>query len=78
MLYASYAVISGSANFLTEPIVQNVNNVNLKELSKNLWMLNQDTIVSGINMNLTNISFAADIIINVRKITEERSIIYKY
>jgi len=76
--YASYAVISGSANFLTEPIVQNVNNVNLKELSKNLWMLNQDTIVSGINMNLTNISFAADIIINVRKITEERSIIYKY
>jgi len=60
---------------LTEPIVQNVNNVNLKELSKDLWMLNQDTVVSGINMNLTNLAFVGDIIINVRKVIEKRSII---
>jgi len=75
LLYTSYTIISGSANFLTEPIVQNVNNVNLKKLSRNLWMLNQDTVVSGINMNFTNITFAGDIIINVRKVNEKRNII---
>lgn len=57
----------GSVNFLAEPIVQNVNDVNLKQLSENLWMLNQDTIVSGININLKNMTLAANVIIDVRE-----------
>ncbi|RLU23456.1 hypothetical protein DMN91_003660 [Ooceraea biroi] len=57
-------VIQGSANFLTEPSVQNVNNVNLKQLSENLWMLNRDTVVSGVNTNLKNVTLEADTIID--------------
>ncbi|KAL6265402.1 hypothetical protein P5V15_002198 [Pogonomyrmex californicus] len=57
-------IIQGSATFLKEPIVQNINNVNLTELSKNVWMANQDTILLDSNLNFENITLKGDIYIN--------------
>ncbi|KAM0726481.1 hypothetical protein ACS0PU_007665 [Formica fusca] len=57
-------VIQGSAKFSTEPTVQNIRDVNLKQLSEDIWMANEDTILSGSNMNVKNITLKADIMIH--------------
>ncbi|XP_011693850.1 PREDICTED: uncharacterized protein LOC105453515 isoform X2 [Wasmannia auropunctata] len=57
-------IIQGSARFLKEPIVQNIKDVNLKQLSENSWMANEDTILSGSNIYLENITLQGDILIN--------------
>ncbi|XP_012532717.1 uncharacterized protein LOC105834630 [Monomorium pharaonis] len=48
-------IIEGSAKFLKEPVVQNIKDVNLKQLSKDLWMANEEIVLSGSNMNFKNI-----------------------
>jgi hypothetical protein len=58
--------ILGSVEFLKEPTVQNINDVNLEQLSKDLWMADQNTVISSSNMNITNMTLAADVIILVR------------
>lgn len=73
-------LFSGSAKFSTEPIVQNIRDVNLKQLSENIWMANEDTVLSGSNMNVKNITLKADVMIHVRmslkrKICREKSIL---
>lgn len=64
-MFDVYASISGTARFEKEPTVQNVKNVNLKKLSEDLWMLNQDTILSGSNMNVKNMTIRANVTANV-------------
>ncbi|XP_070162269.1 uncharacterized protein [Polyergus mexicanus] len=56
-------VIQGSAKFSTEPAVQNIQDVNLKQLSEDIWMANEDTVLSG-NMNIKNITLKADVMIH--------------
>jgi len=51
---------------LEEPTVQNIKDVNLKQLSENLWMANQDTVLFGSNMNFDNITLGGEITIVVR------------
>lgn len=46
--------------------MQNIRDVNLKQLSEDIWMANEDTILSGSNMNVKNITLKADIMIHVR------------
>lgn len=60
-------LFSGSVKFSTEPIIQNIRGVNLKQLSEDIWMANEDTVLSGSNMNLKNITLKADVMIHVRK-----------
>ncbi|XP_072746368.1 uncharacterized protein [Anoplolepis gracilipes] len=57
-------IIQGSAKFSTEPAVQNIQDVNLKQLYENIWMANENTVLSGSNMNLKNITLNADVTIN--------------
>ncbi|XP_011155669.2 uncharacterized protein LOC105193044 isoform X3 [Solenopsis invicta] len=54
-------IIQGSARFLKEPAVQNIKDMNLKQLSENLWMANEDTVLSGNNMNFKNITLKGNI-----------------
>lgn len=60
-------LFSGSVKFSTEPIIQNIRDVNLKQLSEDIWMANEDTVLSGSNMNFKNITLKADVTIHVRK-----------
>lgn len=46
--------------------MQNIQDVNLKQLSEDIWMANDDTVLSGSNMNVRNITLKADVTINVR------------
>ncbi|GAB1868165.1 Closca [Camponotus japonicus] len=57
-------VVQGSVKFSTEPIIQNIRGVNLKQLSEDIWMANEDTVLSGSNMNLKNITLKADVTIH--------------
>ncbi|XP_012224336.2 uncharacterized protein clos [Linepithema humile] len=57
-------IVQGSVEFLKEPTVRNINDVNLEQLSKDLWMANQNTVISGNNMNITNMTLAGDVIIH--------------
>ena len=63
-MYISF--FSGSAKFSTEPAVENIGDVNLKQLSRNIWMANEDTVISGDNLNMKNISLKSTVIIRVR------------
>ncbi|KYN06038.1 hypothetical protein ALC62_03038, partial [Cyphomyrmex costatus] len=56
-------IIQGSARFLKEPVIEYIKDVNLKQLSKNLWMANQDTTLSGSNMYFENITLTGDIVL---------------
>ncbi|XP_020292032.1 uncharacterized protein LOC109858817 [Pseudomyrmex gracilis] len=49
-------IVQGSVRFLKEPTVKNIKNINLKQLSENLWMADRDTVVSGSNVYFTNMS----------------------
>ncbi|XP_014469815.1 PREDICTED: uncharacterized protein LOC106741904 [Dinoponera quadriceps] len=60
---SSTFVIEGTATFTKEPTVQNVKNVNLKRLSENLWMSDQNTVISGINLSLENMSMKDRVVI---------------
>ncbi|XP_029165434.1 uncharacterized protein LOC114936425 [Nylanderia fulva] len=53
-------IIQGSVKFSTEPVVQNVQDVNLKQLSKDIWMANEDTVLSG-SIHINNITLRADV-----------------
>ncbi|XP_024888654.1 uncharacterized protein LOC112465371 isoform X2 [Temnothorax curvispinosus] len=54
-------IVQGSVRFLEEPAIQNINDMNLKQLSEDLWMANQDTVLSGSNMNLENITLEGNV-----------------
>lgn len=57
--------------------MQNIQDVNLKQLSEDIWMANDDTVLSGSNMNVRNITLKADVTINVRmngRIIEKKKI----
>ncbi|KYM83201.1 hypothetical protein ALC53_06469, partial [Atta colombica] len=56
-------IIEGSARFLKEPVIENIKDVNLKQLSENLWMANQDTTLYGNNIYFENITLTGDIIL---------------
>lgn len=68
--------ILGSVRFLEEPSVQNIKNVNLKQLSENTWMANQDTVLSGRNMNFDNITLEEEIVIVVRTLMRNERFTY--
>ncbi|XP_011870378.1 PREDICTED: uncharacterized protein LOC105563408 isoform X2 [Vollenhovia emeryi] len=55
--------IRGSARFLEEPAVENIRDINLKQLSENVWMANQDTVLSGSNINLENMTLEGNLIL---------------
>lgn len=61
-----YTPILGTARFGKEPTVHNIKNVNLEELSENLWMSDQNTIISGSNIYLRNMFIKAKVFIKVR------------
>ncbi|XP_077278366.1 uncharacterized protein LOC143906276 isoform X2 [Temnothorax americanus] len=56
-------IVQGSVRFLKEPAIQNINDMNLKQLSEDLWMANQDTVLSGSNINLENMTLEGDVIL---------------
>lgn len=60
-------LFSGSVKCSIEPIIQNIRDVNLKQLSEDIWMTNKDIVLSGSNMNFENITLKADVTIHVRK-----------
>lgn len=61
-----YTSVLGSVEFLKEPTVLNINYMNLERLSKDLWMADQNTVISGNNMNITNMTLEAAVTMHVR------------
>ncbi|KAL0105372.1 hypothetical protein PUN28_016792 [Cardiocondyla obscurior] len=56
-------IINGSVKFLQEPVIQNINNISLKQLFKNVWMANQNIVLTNSNINFENITFEKNILV---------------
>lgn len=63
----SNIVIKGSATFLTEPIIQNINNIMLEKLFTRIWMITNFTVFYGKNLHIINALMKGNITLNVRK-----------
>lgn len=48
--------IKGSAHFSYQPEIRVLNNVDLKELNDNVWLLNRDVTLTGENISFANVS----------------------
>lgn len=51
--------------------------MNLKQLSEDLWMANQDTILSGRNINLENITLEGRVIMMVKTLIKRKIYLLK-
>jgi len=71
MMYVNISTL-GSARFLKEPFIENIKDVNLKQLSENLWMANQDTTLCGNNIYFENITLTGDIILKVKTLVKQK------
>lgn len=71
MMYVNISIL-GSVRFLKEPVIENIKDVNLKQLSENLWMANQDTTLCGNNIYFENITLTGDIVLKVKTSVKQR------
>lgn len=62
----AHVCVLGTARFTKEPVVQNINNVDIKKLSEDLWMSDQSTVIFGSNMSLQSMIIDERVIITVR------------
>ncbi|XP_076653210.1 uncharacterized protein LOC143359262 [Halictus rubicundus] len=57
-------LVKDSITFRTEPEIQTINNVELKELSKQIWLTGNDTVFQGKYLQIVNASMQGNIIKN--------------